>query len=219
MRRRAASGGRWRVIEDDGCAVGLEEIDIDELAHARRGSRGGHDDLVTLTLRQSDGHRRRRRVDQHSRRYRQSALGKISGAAGIMARFHDGLRWGAFVEADHGPPGQAARHWRSSTYTCGRRTRRRPWGCTTCPSPGLRWFSAKRRRTLVSRRKTIMVGQLDHRRNRSSVQQRSLRPGSSRPSGDGDFFVAGRHHDRRCPRLLVQGGYGARRRRLDALGR
>ena len=57
---------------------------------------------------------------------------------------------------------------------------------------GLRWFSAKRRRT-VSTRETVMVGQLDHRASQQLQRPAGAAFGRARTGGGDEegFFVAG----------------------------
>src|SRR5271168_669271 len=73
---------------------------------------------------------------------------------------------------------------------------------------GLRWFSAKRRRT-VSRERLVMVGQLDHRASQQLQRPAGATFGRARTCGGDEegFFVAGQLTIGACPRLLVQGGF------------
>ena len=73
---------------------------------------------------------------------------------------------------------------------------------------GLRWFSARRRRT-VSRDEAVMLGQLDHRASQQLQRPAGAAFGRAR-TGGGDqqgLFVAGQLAIGARTRLLVQGGF------------
>ncbi len=205
----SGSGVGGEVIEDDADALGLWEVDIDELAHA--------DGEVVSGATTSD-------LDPAPRAMGVKEDKEIDGAVAAilvieafgpsrrgwdrLARFADELG-GAFVEADHGPLrvkllGIEVEHILHAGDVLGVDLGDAPHVLL----PGLEMVLSQASADGLARQ-TVMVGQLDHRASQQLQRPAGATFGRARTGGGDEegFFVAGQLTIGACPRLLVQGGF------------
>src|SRR5271157_5325744 len=218
---RAARFGRWEcgvesgsgvggeVVEDDADALGLWEVDIDELAHAKGEVVSG------AMISDLDPAPRAMGIEEDE---------EIDGAVAAIfvvealepsgcgrdrpARFADELG-GAFVEADHRPLrvrllGIEVEHILHPGDVLGVDLGDAPHVLL----PRLEMVLGQASADGLTR-ETVMVGQLDHRPSQQLQRPAGATFGRARTGGGDEegFFVAGQLTIGACPRLLVQGGF------------
>src|SRR5271166_5794036 len=205
----SGSGVGGEVVEDDADALGLWEVDIDELAHAKgevvSGAMIGDLDPAPRAM----GIEEDEEIDGAVAAILVVEALEPSGCGrDRLARFADELG-GAFVEADHRPLGVRllgieVEHIFHAGDVLGVDLGDAPHVLL----PGLEMVLGQASADGLPRQ-TVMVGQLDHRASQQLQRPAGATFGRARTCGGNEegFFVAGQLTIGACPRLLVQGGF------------